>query len=93
MRNRTYKWLHVPIGTTGESKFAELFLSDSQAIRLVNEWSKAARYLDLLDLRRVICTGVFWTPALWHRLHQHAGDVVVAAGLLCSFDKAGAAIL
>ena len=43
MRKRTYKWLHVPTGTTGESTFEELFLSDSQAIRLVNEWSSKQR--------------------------------------------------
>lgn len=37
--NRTYKWLHLSTGTRGESKFEESFLSDSQAIRLVNEWN------------------------------------------------------
>jgi hypothetical protein len=39
MRNRTYNWLHIPTRPRGESKFEEPFLSDSQAIRLVNEWS------------------------------------------------------
>ena len=39
MRNRTFNWLHLPTGTRGESQFEELFLSDSQAIRLVNEWN------------------------------------------------------
>ena len=39
MCNRTYTWLHLPTGTRGETQFAELFLSDSQAIRLVNEWN------------------------------------------------------
>jgi hypothetical protein len=43
MRKRTYKWLHVPTGNTGESTFEELFLSDSQAIRMVNEWSSKQR--------------------------------------------------
>jgi hypothetical protein len=36
MNNRTYKWMHLPTGTRGESRFEE-FLSDSQAIRLINE--------------------------------------------------------
>lgn len=36
MRNRTYNWLHLPTGTRGESQFEES-LSDSQAIRRVNE--------------------------------------------------------
>jgi len=36
MQNRIYKWLHLPTGTKGESQF-EGFLSDSQAIRRVNE--------------------------------------------------------
>jgi hypothetical protein len=36
MCNRTYKWMHLPTGTSGESPFEE-FLSDSQAIRLINE--------------------------------------------------------
>jgi hypothetical protein len=36
MRNRVYNWLHLPSGTKGESQFEE-FLSDSQAIRMVNE--------------------------------------------------------
>ena len=36
---RTYKWLHLPTGTIGESKFETSFLSDSHAIRLVNEWN------------------------------------------------------
>jgi hypothetical protein len=39
MPNRKYKWLHIPTRTMGESKFEESFLSDSQAIWLVNEWS------------------------------------------------------
>ena len=34
--HRTYKWLHLPTGTRGESQFQEL-LSDSQAIRRINE--------------------------------------------------------
>jgi len=40
MHNRTYNWLHLPTGTRGESQFAE-FLSDSQAIRRVNEMNSA----------------------------------------------------
>jgi hypothetical protein len=39
MRNRTYNWLNVPTGERGTSKFEEQFLSDSQAIRLVNQWN------------------------------------------------------
>lgn len=40
---RTYNWLHVPTGTQGESEFEEPFLSDSQVIRLVNEWNSKQR--------------------------------------------------
>jgi hypothetical protein len=36
MCNRTYNWLHLPTGTSGKSQFEE-FLTDSQAIRRVNE--------------------------------------------------------
>jgi len=36
MSNRMYNWLHLPTSTKGESRFEDL-LSDSQAIRRVNE--------------------------------------------------------
>jgi hypothetical protein len=36
---RTYNWLHLPTNTTGQSRFEKSFLSDSQAIRLINEWN------------------------------------------------------
>jgi hypothetical protein len=43
MRKRTYYWLHIPTGTKGESEFDKSFLSDSQAIRLLNEWNSKQR--------------------------------------------------
>jgi len=43
MRNRKCNWLHVPTGTRGESQFEKSFLSDSQAIRLVNELNSKHR--------------------------------------------------
>jgi hypothetical protein len=39
MRKRTYNWLHLPSGARRESKFAPLSLSDSQAIRIFNQWN------------------------------------------------------
>jgi hypothetical protein len=39
MRKRTYKWLQLATGARGESEFEELSLSDSQAIRIVNQWN------------------------------------------------------
>ena len=43
MHKRTYNWLHVPTGTRGESEFEESSLSDSQVIKLVNEWNSKQR--------------------------------------------------
>lgn len=43
MSKRTYNWLHIPTGAKGESVFAELFLSDSQAVRLINKWNSKQR--------------------------------------------------
>lgn len=46
MANRTYNWLNLSDGTTGQSQFKERFLSDSQAIQLVNEMnSKQSGYV------------------------------------------------
>ena len=39
MRKRIYNWLHLPTGVRGESEFEQLILSDSQAIRMVNQWN------------------------------------------------------
>jgi hypothetical protein len=43
MHKKIYRSLHVPTGNTDESEFKEAFLSDSQAIRLVNEWNSKQR--------------------------------------------------
>lgn len=40
MRNRKYHWRNVARGSPEEwPEFEEAFLSDSQAIRLVNQWN------------------------------------------------------
>jgi len=43
MRKRAYNWLHLPTGARGESEFEQLPLSDSQAIRLINQWNSKHR--------------------------------------------------
>jgi hypothetical protein len=43
MRKRTYNWLHLTTGARGELEFEQLSLSDSQAIRLVNQWNSKHR--------------------------------------------------
>jgi len=43
MRKRVYNWLHLTTGERGESEFEQLSLSDSQAIRLVNQWNSKHR--------------------------------------------------
>lgn len=37
--NRSYNWMNMTTGSRGKSEFEEPFLSDSQAIRLINEWN------------------------------------------------------
>jgi hypothetical protein len=39
VRTRTYNWLNTQTRSRGTSEFEEPFLSDSQAIRLVNKWN------------------------------------------------------
>jgi hypothetical protein len=43
MLKRTNNWLHLPTGARGESEFEQVSLSDSQAIRMVNQWNSKHR--------------------------------------------------